>query len=100
MASDWRQARLGEADRALCAFAEKLTREPAAMRREDVRALARHGFDDDAVHDAVQVASMFAYFNRIADGLGVEHETFTREWERNPGTGAKETRQPTATPER
>ena len=43
VASDWRDAELGEADRALCAYAEKLTREPARMTEGDVRALREAG---------------------------------------------------------
>jgi hypothetical protein len=30
----------------------------------------------------VQVAAYFAYINRVADALGVEHEAFVRSWER------------------
>ena len=29
------------------------------------------GFDDRAIHDAVQVVALFNYYNRLADGLGV-----------------------------
>ena len=32
------------------------------------------GFDDDAVHDVVQVTALFAYYNRLADGLGIDLE--------------------------
>ena len=36
---DWRGAELGPVDRALCEFAERLTRTPAAMREADVDVL-------------------------------------------------------------
>ena len=36
IASDWRTAQLGELDRGLCAYAEKLTRQPATMAAGDV----------------------------------------------------------------
>jgi len=62
---------LPEPDRALVAFADKLTRTPAAVREADVAALREHGFDDRAIAHAVQVIAMFAYYNRIADGLGI-----------------------------
>ncbi|RMI06528.1 MAG: peroxidase [Calditrichaeota bacterium] len=84
MASDWRKANLSSADQALCAFAEKLTRSPSAVTETDVQTLRTHGFDDRAIHDAVQVIGYFNYINRVADGLGVELETFIRPWEQPP----------------
>lgn len=81
VATDWRQAPLSAADRALCAYAEKLTRTPYAMQEADVQTLRQHGFDDRAIHDATQVISYFNYINRIADALHVELETFVRPWE-------------------
>jgi uncharacterized peroxidase-related enzyme len=59
---------------ALCAFAVKLTREPAAVGREDVDVLRSHGLDDAAVHDAIQVIAYFNYINRVADAVGIEDE--------------------------
>ena len=85
MARDWRTAALGAADRALCAFAEKLTREPAGMDSADLDALRGHGFDDAAIHDAVQVVAYFNYINRVADALGVDPEPGIRAWEEEPG---------------
>ncbi|MCE2514710.1 MAG: peroxidase [Acidobacteria bacterium] len=73
---DWRAAGLGEADRALLAFADKLTREPSASTESDLAELRRHGFGDEELLDAVQIISYFNYINRIADGLGVDLEDF------------------------
>jgi uncharacterized peroxidase-related enzyme len=72
--SDWTTAALPNADRALLAFAVKLTKTPAAMTRGDVEALRAAGFDDRAISDAVQVIAYFNYINRVADGLGVDLE--------------------------
>lgn len=72
--TDWTKAPLGPADRALLAFAVKLTVTPAAMTRDDVAALRAQGFDDRAVSDAVQIVGYFNYINRVADGLGVDLE--------------------------
>jgi len=58
----------------LLAYALQLTREPWSIRREDVEALRRHGFDDRAIHDACSIVAYYAFVNRIADGLGVEIE--------------------------
>lgn len=81
IASDWRCADLAAPDRALCEFAEKLTHTPHAMTPADLDALRAHGFDDRALHDAVQVIAYFNYINRVADALGVEPEHFVRAWE-------------------
>lgn len=52
------------------------------MSREDVERLRGAGFDDRAIHDATQVTGFFNYITRVADGLGVEPETFIEEWGR------------------
>lgn len=67
-------ARLTPADRALLAYADKLTRTPGAMTAEDVLLLRAAGFEDRAIHDACAIVAYFAFVNRIADGLGVELE--------------------------
>ncbi len=58
----------------------KLTRKAAPMSREDLELLRGIGFDDRAIHDATQVIGFFNYITRVADGLGVEPETFIEEW--------------------
>jgi len=80
VARDWRTAALSPVERALCMFADHLAREPAANGVADVEALRAVGLDDVAIHDATQVVAYFAYINRIANGLGVELETFVRAW--------------------
>ena len=70
--SDWRRAPLDAADRALCAYADKLTRTPAAMTEADLRPLRAAGLDDGAIHHAVQVIGYFNYINRVADAVHVE----------------------------
>ncbi len=58
-------------DAALVVFAEKLTRTPSAIREPDIAALRAVGFDDRSISHAVQVIALFAYYNRIADGIGI-----------------------------
>jgi uncharacterized peroxidase-related enzyme len=82
---DYRAAGLPPADVAMLDFAVKLTREPSAMSRDDVEALRAHGFDDAAVHEVVQIAAMFNYYNRLADGLGIDPEP---DWGGAGGGGA------------
>ena len=44
------------------------------MRESHVQALRAEGFDDVAIHDAIQVIAYFNYINRIADAVDVELE--------------------------
>ena len=81
IATDWRAAPLRPVNRALCAYAEKLTRSPQHMAESDLEKLRQHRLDDRAIHDATQVISYFNYINRMADALGVDYEEFTRPWE-------------------
>ncbi|RLT37210.1 MAG: peroxidase [Chloroflexi bacterium] len=80
MAADWRTAFLTDADRALCSHAVKLTRHQHDVTPAHLDALRAHGFDDVAIHDATQVIAYFNYITRIANGLGVEPESFVRHW--------------------
>lgn len=75
--NDYRGATLSDVDRAICDFAVKLTERPQSMAREDIESLRARGLDDHAIHDIVQIAAMFAYYNRLADGLGIDPEA---EW--------------------
>ena len=57
-------------------FAVKLTKTPAAVDDADVDALRSAGFSDRDILDIVEVVGYYAYANRIADGLGVETESW------------------------
>ena len=72
--ADWRQAELSDCDRALCAYASKLTLEPAAMTEADLDRLREFDLDDTTLHDAVQVIAYFNYINRVADATHVDLE--------------------------
>jgi uncharacterized peroxidase-related enzyme len=74
--SDYREADLSPADRAMLDYAVKLTIEPWNMVEGDVRALREAGFSDAAILDINQVTGYYAFVNRLADGLGVELERF------------------------
>ncbi len=80
---DYRRAELPPADRAMLDFAVKLTRFPSQMTEADVAALRTHGFGDEAIHDVVQITALFNYYNRLAEGLGIDPEP---EWA-SPGRG-------------
>jgi len=74
--TDFRQAPLSESDRAMLEYAVKLTLEPWNMLEADVEKLRQAGFIDADILDINQIASYFAFVNRLADGLGVELESF------------------------
>ncbi len=55
-------------------FVTKLTVEPGRVEAGDLKQLRAHGFDDVGISDIVQVTGLFAYYNRLADGLGIDNE--------------------------
>jgi uncharacterized peroxidase-related enzyme len=61
-----------EREIAMCAYARKLTAEPAAMLETDLDGMRAEGLEDEAILDVNQVAAYFAYANRTVNGLGVE----------------------------
>jgi uncharacterized peroxidase-related enzyme len=83
VAGDWRSAPLSASDRALCEFAAKLTHRQHQMTAGDLDVLRSHGFDDRAIHDAVQVIAYFNYITRVSDALGVDREDFIEPWGRS-----------------
>jgi alkylhydroperoxidase family enzyme len=56
-------------------YVEKLTVTPWDV-SEDVNLLREAGFTNRDVLDICEIASYYAYVNRIADGLGVKLETW------------------------
>lgn len=75
-ADDWRRAGLDSRTTAILEHTEKLTRSPASCGQEDVERLRSHGLSDRAITDLTQVCAYFNYINRIAEGLGVDEETW------------------------
>ena len=67
-------APLEGADRALIAYALKLTRTPREVRQSDVEILRAVGFSEEEIFEAAFVTAYFNYTNRVAEGLGVEPE--------------------------
>jgi len=61
---------------AMLKFAVKLTVTPSAVNDADVEALRSAGFSDRDILDIVEVVGYYAYANRVADGLGLELETW------------------------
>ena len=76
IAADYRRASLPPATRALLDYAAKLTRAPGEMEETDIQRLRTAGFSDRAILDTAQIVAYYAYVNRIADGLGVQLESY------------------------
>jgi uncharacterized peroxidase-related enzyme len=68
------RAQLSPRQKALCKFAERVTRSPAAVKPQDLARLRKHKLSDRDILDAVEVISYFNYINRVADALGVDPE--------------------------
>ena len=73
---DWTTAPLSPKRTAMLAYAVKLTRTPGAMDDADVEDLRTVGFSDRDILDITEVVGYYAYANRIADGLGIETESW------------------------
>lgn len=74
--ADWTAAGLSPKRQAMLHYAVKLTRTPAAVNDADVEALRSAGFSDRDILDITEVVGYYAYANRIADGLGIQTESW------------------------
>jgi uncharacterized peroxidase-related enzyme len=72
--TDHRTAPLTPRERAICEYADKLTREPWNMVESDLDPMREAGLSDREILDANLITCYFAYVNRLADGLGVSLE--------------------------
>ena len=55
----------------ILAFVEKLTRSPSRVIQADADAVFAAGWEEDALHDAIAVCSLFNMYNRIVEGHGI-----------------------------
>ena len=69
---DYTQAELDPQTRGMLDFADRLTREPASIREEDIAALRHLGLEDEQILSVVLITCLFNFMTRVADGLGVE----------------------------
>ncbi len=73
--TDYLEAGLSVPDQKLCEFADQLTTDPGAKKRDErVEELRKVGFDDRSILDASLVVSYFNFVNRLVLGLGVDLE--------------------------
>ena len=64
-------AGLSDAERALMRFVELVTRHAYRTTADDVERLRQAGWTDAQVAEAVYIAALFAFFNRVADAFGL-----------------------------
>jgi alkylhydroperoxidase family enzyme len=72
--ADYTAAELGPALHALLNYCVAVTRDPRSGSAAGVVGLRALGWSDEAIHDALQVTGFFNYYDRLADGLGVDPE--------------------------
>lgn len=73
---DYTTANITPAERAMLDYAAKLTCTPKGVTSADIEALQAVGLTARAIHDLCAIVGYFAFVNRLADGLGVELESW------------------------
>ena len=68
---DYRTAPITDAERVMCDYVVKLTKDATQVLPEDHTRLRDAGFNDTAILQITLIASWFNYINRVADALGV-----------------------------
>lgn len=71
MLDDYRTAPIGDAEKALFAFIDKMNRESASIGAADVDAVKAAGWTDEALFDAITVCALFNFYNKWIDATGV-----------------------------
>ena len=69
---NWRVARLSPRQRAMLAFAEKVTVASATIEESDRETLRGHDFSDRDIWDIINVAAFFNMSNRVASATAME----------------------------
>ena len=63
---DWRRAGLDARQNAICAYAERLTREPRMVGEEDLAHLLAAGLTPVEAWDVIEITAMYNFTNRLA----------------------------------
>ena len=81
---EYGRADFDEQTLAIVEYVEKLTKTPSQVTEQDVSQLRVVGLDDQKILSVVLITSMYAFMNRLADGLGVqldeEKRAFVEPW--------------------
>jgi len=70
--TDMENSRLDAAHKELFRYAGKLAENPALIMDADVAKLKKHGWSEEAIYDALTVASLFKFYNSWNNGSGVQ----------------------------
>jgi alkylhydroperoxidase family enzyme len=68
---DYRTAPIGDAEKALFAFIDKMNRQSTSIGPADVDAVKATGWTDEALYDAITVCALFNFYNKWIDATGV-----------------------------
>jgi hypothetical protein len=68
---DYRTAPIGDADKALFGFIEKMNGQSNRIRRADIERLKENGWSEEAIYDAITVCALFRFYNAWVDATGV-----------------------------
>ena len=72
MRGDLDGAGLSAPERLLLDFVRKITFEAYSITRADTDSLRAAGWSEEQLAEAVYVAALFAFFNRVADAFGIK----------------------------
>lgn len=70
------QAGLNSAERALLDYVELITRAAYDSTADDVARLRNAGWTEEQISEAVYIAALFAFFNRVADAFGIPAQNY------------------------
>ena len=70
-------SRLDEAHKALFRYIGKLAEQPSRVTVFDINELKQAGWSEEAIYDALTVASVFKFYNTWNNGAGVQNMTST-----------------------
>ena len=70
--ADLGNAGLDAAELALLTYVKKVTQHAEQTTPDDVKALRDESWSNEQIAEAVYIAALFAFFNRVADAFGIE----------------------------
>lgn len=74
--ADLEEARLNTAEHALMELVRKVTLEAYKTTNDEVERLRSLGWTDPQIAEAVYIAALFAFFNRVADAFGLDDPNY------------------------
>jgi uncharacterized peroxidase-related enzyme len=78
------EAGLAEAERVLLEYVKLITEAAYRSVAEDVDKLRNAGWKEEQISEAVYIAAMFAFFNRVADAFGVPAQNYLQSGKMTP----------------